>query len=153
MALRKKSAPVKKITLEHGEFLSKMARLMYDSGGVGLAANQIGIDMSLAVLDTGEGLYKLVNPRIVKKEGTQILEEGCLSIPGVYIKVKRAKKVEVRAEDESGNPITIKAEGLMACCLQQEIDHLNGKMIIDYAPFLQKLRLKKALAKMKDSLK
>jgi peptide deformylase len=126
-----------------------MARVMYHIGGIGLAANQVGIDKSMAVVDVGDGLYKLVNPRIVKKEGAQILEEGCLSVPGVFVKVKRAKKVEVKALDESGNPVTIKAEGLMACCLQQEIDHLNGKLIVDYASLLQRLKIKKTLAKIK----
>ena len=147
--LRKKAKAVKRITDKERDTLSKMARVMYHIGGIGLAANQVGIDKSMAVVDVGDGLYKLVNPRIVKKEGAQILEEGCLSVPGVFVKVKRAKKVEVKALDESGNPVTIKAEGLMACCLQQEIDHLNGKLIVDYASLLQRLKIKKTLAKIK----
>ena len=147
--LRHKAKAVRAVTDKERDILSQMARVMYAAGGVGLAANQVGIDRSMAVVDVGEGLYKLVNPRIIKKEGMQILEEGCLSVPGVFVKVKRAKKVEVKALDEWGKPVALKAEGLMAVCLQQEIDHLNGRLIVDYAPLLQKLRIKKTLAKIK----
>lgn len=145
--LRKKAKFLKQVTDEERNILSKMAQLMYDSGGIGLAATQVGIDKALAVVDVGDGLYKLVNPRIIKKEGVQDLEEGCLSVPNIYVKVKRAQKVEVSALTETGTPITIKAEGLFACCLQQEIDHLNGKLIIDYLPLPKRLllRLKKMI--------
>lgn len=150
--LRKKTKRIKQVTQEERDILSKMAQKMYEVAGIGLAANQVGIDKCMAVVDTGEGLYKLINPRIVKKEGIQVSEEGCLSIPGVYIKVKRAKKVEVAALDEWGKPITVKAEGLMAVALQQEIDHLNGKMIIDYASLWERFKIKKALAKIQKEL-
>lgn len=151
--LREKAKVVGCISQEEKNILSKMAQMMYDSKGIGLAANQVGIGKSLAVVDIGEGLYKLINPRVIKKEETQISEEGCLSIPGVYIKVKRAKKIEVSAQDESGNHVTIKGEGLMACVLQHEIDHLNGKMILDYASFLKRLEIRKTLAKIQKDLK
>jgi len=151
--LRKKTKRIEQVTQEERDILSKMAQKMYEVGGVGLAANQVGIDKCMAVVDTGEGLYKLINPRIVKKEGIQVSEEGCLSAPGVYIKIKRAKKVEVAALDEWGKPITVKAEGLMAFALQQEIDHLNGKMIIDYASLWERLKIKKALAKIQKGTK
>jgi peptide deformylase len=147
--LRKKTKRIEQVTQEERDILSKMAQKMYEVAGIGLAANQVGIDKCMAVVDTGEGLYKLINPRIVKKEGIQVSEEGCLSIPSVYIKVKRAKKVEVVALDEWGKPITVKAEGLMAVALQQEIDHLNGKMIIDYASLWERFKIKKALAEIK----
>ena len=147
--LRKKTKRIEQVTQEERDILSKMAQKMYEVAGIGLAANQVGIDKCMAVVDTGEGLYKLINPRIVKKEGIQVSEEGCLSIPSVYIKVKRAKKVEVVALDEWGKPITVKAESLMAVALQQEIDHLNGKMIIDYASLWERFKIKKALAEIK----
>jgi len=147
--LRKRARRVEQITQEERDILSQMAQKMYAVEGVGLAANQIGIDKCLAVVDAGEGLYKLINPKIIKKEGTQTNEEGCLSIPGIYIKVRRAKKVEVSALDELGKPVTLKAEGLFACALQQEIDHLNGKMIVDYASFLERLKIKRRLAQIK----
>ena len=90
--LRKKAKKVVKVTTRHREMLSKMARLMYEASGVGLAAPQVGIDEAMIVVDIGKGLYKLINPKIVKKEGVQAMEEGCLSVPGVTVKVKRAKR-------------------------------------------------------------
>ncbi|MFH1191173.1 MAG: peptide deformylase, partial [Candidatus Omnitrophota bacterium] len=128
-------------------------KAMYDDSGIGLAAPQIGISAQLIVLDIGEGLYKLINPKIIKKQGKQLISEGCLSVPGVCIKVKRAKWVWVRAKDENNRCIEIKAQGLFACVLQHEIDHLKGKLIIDYASFLEKLRIKRKLAALSLKLK
>lgn len=151
--LRKKAKPVQRITEEERDILSKMAQIMYDKGGIGLAANQVGIDACMVVVDAGEGLYKLVNPRIIKREGSQILEEGCLSIPAVCIKVKRAAKVVVEALNENGQPFSLESEGLMACCLQHEIDHLKGKLILDYASFLQRFKIKKTIAEIQERAK
>jgi len=114
-----------------------------------LAAPQLGIAEAMIVADIGSGLYKLVNPKILKKEGRQVLEEGCLSIPGLCIKVKRARKVVVAAQDEFAKPLTIEAQDLLACVLQHEIDHLKGKMIPDYASFFEKLKIKRKLAELK----
>lgn len=150
--LRKKANPVKEITDYHRQALNEMAQLMYAASGIGLAGPQVGISQTLIVLDIGTGLYKLVNPRISLREDRQVLEEGCLSIPGVCIKVKRAGKVSVEAQDESGNPVTVKAEGLLACVFQHEIDHLSGKTIVDYASLFEKMKIKKKLAKMKNKL-
>ncbi len=150
--LRKKSRPVKKITPAYSDILSRMAQLMYANSGVGLAAPQVGINEAMIVVDIGSGLYKLINPRIVKKEGQQIIEEGCLSIPGVCIKVKRAKKVLLQAQDESANAVKIEAEDLLACVFQHEIDHLKGKLIVDYASLLEKLKIKRKLAQIKKRL-
>lgn len=130
--LREKSKSVTKITDAHRGLLSKMARIMYDASGIGLAAPQIGINECLCVADIGNGLYKLINPRILKSEGVQEIEEGCLSVPGVSVKVKRAKKVLIEAQDEFGNFITIDAEGLLARVFQHEIDHIQGRLIVDY---------------------
>ena len=148
-ALRKNSEKVTHITQVHREILSRMSRLMYQAGGIGLAAPQVGINESLIVVDIGSGLYKLVNPKITRKEGRQGMEEGCLSIPGVCIKVRRARKVFVKAEDENANPVFIEAEGLLACVLQHEIEHLHGKLIIDHASFLERLKIKRKLVQLK----
>ena len=141
--LRKKAKEIKTITASHAEILNTMAQLMYESSGIGLAANQVGINESMMVVDIGLGLYKLINPKIVKREGWQSMEEGCLSVPGISVKVKRAKRVKVLAIDENAKPIAIEAEGLMACVFQHEIDHLKGKLIIDYASFFKRWKIKK----------
>lgn len=152
-ALRKKAKPVKFVTEAQRDILSHMAKLMYADSGVGLAASQIGINESMIVVDIGSGLYKLINPKIIKKEGWQALEEGCLSIPGVCIKIKRAKKILVEALDEFAKPINIEAEDLLACVFQHEIDHLKGKLIVDYASFFEKLKIIKRLEELKKKVK
>lgn len=148
--LRKKAKQVSRITAEHKVILSRMARIMYDTQGIGLAAPQVGLSESLIVVDIGSGLYKVINPKIAKKQGTQAIEEGCLSVPGVCIKVKRAKRVLVEGLDEDGNPVAIKAGDLLACVFQHEIDHLHGKLIIDYASFVDKLKYRKTLKALKE---
>lgn len=148
-ALRKKAQAVKKITPRHKELLSQMARMMYEGAGIGLAAPQAGILEALITVDIGSGLYKLINPKVVKREGSQALEEGCLSVPGVCIKVKRARKVAVQARDEDGRPVSIEAEDLFACVLQHEIDHLKGKLIVDYASFFERMKIKNKLERLK----
>jgi len=150
--LRKKAKPVNRATAEDRQILSQMAVAMYEGAGIGLAAPQIGISAQLIVADIGEGLYKLVNPKIVKRQGWQAIQEGCLSVPGVCIKVKRAKEIWVHARDENNNLLKIQARDLFACVLQHEIDHLKGKLIIDYASFLEKLRIKRKLAALKTSV-
>ncbi|MEW6075173.1 MAG: peptide deformylase [Candidatus Omnitrophota bacterium] len=152
-SLRKKARPVRKITKYHRAILSQMARLMYAESGVGLAAPQVGFDEAMIVADIGSGLYKLINPVIARKQGAQAIEEGCLSVPGVCVKVKRAKNVVIQAQDEDGRPISINAEDLLACVMQHEIDHLQGKLIIDYASLFKKISVRKKLAAMKQASK
>lgn len=123
--------------------------MMYDASGVGLAAPQIGISKALVVIDDGNGLYKLANPRIVQGSGWYTQEEGCLSVPGVGIKVRRWKSIVVEALDEDGKKIVIKAEGLLARVFQHEIDHLNGKLIVDHASLIEKLKYRKAIEELK----
>lgn len=130
--LRKKTAKISKITDAERKLLSDMAKAMYLNSGVGLAANQIGIDKQLAVIDVGNGLIKMINPVIVKKDGILTEEEGCLSVPGVTVKVKRAKKVVVNFLNEAGECLSLEADGLLARAIQHEVDHLCGKLIIDY---------------------
>jgi peptide deformylase len=140
--LRRKCREVEVVDSEIRRLLDDMAMTMYAVKGIGLAAPQVGLDIMLAVIDTGKGLIKLVNPKIIKSEGFSILEEGCLSIPDIYVKVKRKSKLVVSAMDNYGKAQLIKAEGLLAHAFGQEIDHLNGRLIIDYLPFYKKLFLK-----------
>lgn len=151
--LRKKAKPVKEVTAEHRKILSLMAESMYEHSGIGLAAPQVGISAQLIVFDIGEGLYKLANPKIVKRQGSQAIQEGCLSVPGVCIKVRRSKQVWVEALDEDNCPVKIEAKDLFACVLQHEIDHLEGKLIIDYTSFLERLKIKRKLVALKTSAK
>jgi len=145
--LRRKVMPVKEVSDRHRALLSEMARVMYDAKGIGLAAPQVGISESMIVVDTGTGLYKLVNVKVTKKEGRQCMEEGCLSVPGVGVKVKRAKKVMVEALDETGKAVCFPAEDLLACVFQHECDHLEGKLIVDYASLIGKIKIKKTVTR------
>jgi len=130
--LREKSLPVKEITPEILNLIKDMAETMYATSGVGLAAPQIGVSKRIMVIDGEEdGLIVLINPIIVKSEGEAIEEEGCLSIPEVYSKVKRSLKVTVKALNENGEPIELTKEGLIARALQHELDHLEGILFID----------------------
>jgi peptide deformylase len=151
--LREKARPVSRVTAEHALKLSQMAQLMYASSGIGLAAPQIGVAEAMIVADCGSGLYKVINPKIVKRGGRQANVEGCLSVPGVCIKVRRARKVTVKGLDENAKPVTIDAEDLLACVFQHEIDHLRGKLIVDYASFLEKLKIKRKLRELKSKSK
>ena len=141
--LRKRCKEVQSIDGEIKRLLDDMAMTMYAVNGVGLAATQVGLDMRIIVIDIGEGLMKLINPKITKKEGTSVMEEGCLSVPDAYVKVKRPAKIVVSALNIDGKQELIKAEGLLAHAFGQEIDHLNGKLIIDYLPFYKRLFLRK----------
>jgi peptide deformylase len=143
--LRRRAKAIKKITESHARILSQMAQLMYDSEGVGLAAPQVGIDAAMVVVDAGSGLYKLINPRIVQRQGSQVLEEGCLSVPGVCLKVKRAREIVVVAQDENGGTLKIEAQDLLARIFQHEIDHLRGRLIVDYASILERFKIRRRL--------
>lgn len=115
------------------KLIAHMYEVMVESNGVGLAANQIGIPLKLFVYDVGDGPHAMINPRIVKKSGSQIGTEGCLSIPGLQGEVDRANVVVIEGLDENGNEVTIKGEGLLARVFQHETDHLEGKLFIDRA--------------------
>jgi peptide deformylase len=147
--LRRKAEAVEEVTDEHRLLFDEMARIMYEVKGVGLAAPQIGLIKALIVIDIGNGLIKMANPVIIKKEGAQSMEEGCLSVPGVGVTVKRFRKVTVEGLNERGEPVRIEAEGFLATVFQHECDHLEGKMIVDHASMLERIRIKPALDSMK----
>lgn len=131
--LRKKCKPVKEITPNFLTLLDDMAETMYDANGVGLAAPQVGILKRAVVIDIGEGLVELINPVILETEGSQIDDEGCLSLPGKYAPVERPDYVKVQAMDREGKPFIIEGEGLMARAMCHEIDHLEGILYTDKA--------------------
>src|SRR3989338_9187271 len=137
--LRKKAAYVNRVSDAEREILRDMAEAMYLNKGVGLAALQVGIDKQLAVIDVGEGLVKLINPAIIKREGSAVEEEGCLSVPGLQVRVRRAKRVTVTFLDEKGEVSRLSADGLASRALQHEIDHLSGRLIVDYLNPIKRL--------------
>ncbi|KHD38598.1 peptide deformylase [Clostridium acetobutylicum] len=130
--LRKKSRPVEVVDDKIRQILDDMLDTLQNTeNGAAIAAPQVGILKQLVVIDTGEDIIKLVNPKIVKKEGEQEVVEGCLSIPNVYGKLKRPKKVTVEALNENGQKITLTGEGFLAKCFCHEIDHLDGILFTD----------------------
>lgn len=151
--LRKKAKPVKKITEEECKIFEEMSRIMYSAGGIGLAANQIGIDKQMFVIDIGEGAMMLANPRILKKEGVCVVEEGCLSLPEIILKIKRPKKIWVECLDKDNCLIRFEADEILSRALQHEIDHLRGKLIIDYASWRQRFLIRNKLRRFKKQLK
>lgn len=151
--LRAKTAEITDFNDELRTLVKDMIESMYAADGIGLAAPQIGISKKLAVIDVSEERNKpfcIINPVILEKEGLEEKYEGCLSVPGAYDKAPRALKVKVKAFDEHGKEFEINAEGLLAHCLQHEIDHLNGTVFIDYlSPLKRKLTQKKIEKAMK----
>ncbi|HEX2952225.1 MAG TPA: peptide deformylase [Armatimonadota bacterium] len=129
--LRKKAAPVDRVTPEMAYFVEEMAELMYASNGVGLAAPQVGISLRIIVVDIGDGLQELINPVIVSREGSQTGAEGCLSLPGLYGDVERADRIVIRGLNRLGKKITLAGEGYWARAMQHETDHLDGKLFTD----------------------
>ena len=127
-----------------------MAQTMYEAPGVGLAATQVNVHKQVIVIDiseTHDELRVLINPRILAKDGSQFCEEGCLSVPGVYEEVERAEHVVVEAEDEIGVTRQFEAEGLLAVCIQHEMDHLKGKVFVEYLSRLKQTRIRSRMEK------
>jgi len=142
-ALRLKAATVKSAGNTEKQLLEEMAKIMYSNSGVGLAAPQVGINKQIIICDVGKGLCKLINPKIKKRQGACFIQEGCLSVPGVSVNVKRPKKIFVEALDEFNNKLNFWAEDMLARVIQHEIDHLKGKLIVDYANLIQRIRIRK----------
>ena len=138
------------VTGEIRQLVSDMAETMYAAPGIGLAATQVNFHQRIVVIDISEdksGLMAFINPEILEKSGEQVCEEGCLSVPGIYEKVTRAAKVKVRALNAKGERFELDAEGLLAVCIQHEIDHLDGKVFVEYLSALKQNRIKTKLAK------
>jgi peptide deformylase len=136
--LRAVTTPVAEVTDEIRRLVDDMFETMYAAQGIGLAAPQVGRSERLAVVDVHGDRFALINPEIVEEEGKERGEEGCLSIPEIYGDVERATRVVVKATDVDGNPFEVEATELLARCFQHEIDHLHGKLFIDYLSFLKK---------------
>lgn len=131
--LRQVAKPVEKVTKKRKKLVKDMIETMYEADGVGLAAPQIGLSERIIVIDVGEGPFALINPEIKDAKGSAIDVEGCLSVPGEKSYVKRAANVVVEALNEDEKPLRLEADGLLARCLQHEIDHLDGILFIDKA--------------------
>jgi len=132
------------------QLAADMAETMYAAPGIGLAATQVDRHIQLIVVDVSEkrnDLRVFINPEIVEAEGEAVGEEGCLSVPGIYDKVKRAERIKVRALDLEGQPFELEATGLLGVCIQHEIDHLRGKVFIEYLSRLKQERIRQKLKK------
>jgi peptide deformylase len=145
--LRKKAKTVSVVTPEITQLVEDMLETMYDAPGIGLAANQVNVQLRVIVMDLSENKDQpivLINPEIVNKSGTEESEEGCLSVPGFYEKVTRAEAVTIKGQDRNGAPLTLEADGLLAVCIQHEMDHLEGKLFVDYlSPLKRQLARRK----------
>lgn len=148
--LRTVAKPVTTVDDSVRAVLDDMFETMYEAPGVGLAATQVNIHERIVVIDVSEDKQQplaLINPKILSTEGMAEGEEGCLSIPGIYENVKRAEKVKFSALDRDGNEYEMEADGLLAVCVQHEVDHLDGKMFVDYLSGLKRRRIKKKMLK------
>jgi len=143
--------PVSQVDAKIQRLIDDMAETMYDAPGIGLAATQVDAHLQIIVIDISEAKNKLqvfINPKVVTKKGTQEYEEGCLSVPGVYENVTRAESVVIEALDRDGKSFVLEADGLMAVCIQHEMDHLLGKVFVQYLSPLKQSRIKTKMQKM-----
>ena len=152
--LKTVAKPVERFDAQLRTFVADMLETMYDAPGIGLAATQVDVHQQIVVLDLSEEKDQpmcLINPIITKKEGHQIHEEGCLSVPEIYAKVKRASYIEVEAQNEKGENISFQAEELLAVCIQHELDHLKGIVFLDHLSVLKRKMALKKLEKEKQA--
>jgi len=143
--------PVLQVDTKIQRLIDDMAETMYDAPGIGLAATQVNVHQQIIVIDISESKNKLqvlINPNVKTKAGSQEYEEGCLSVPGVYESVTRAESIVVEALDRNGKPFVLEADGLMAVCIQHEMDHLLGKVFVQYLSPLKQNRIKTKMQKM-----
>lgn len=148
--LRTRAQPVAEVTDEIRQLVADMFSTMYDAPGVGLAASQVDVHKRIIVVDISKERnepHAFINPEIEIIGGTQLLDEGCLSIPGFYEAVSRADRIRVSALDEHGESFTLEADGYLSVCIQHECDHLEGKLFLDYLSNLKRGRIRKKLAK------
>ncbi|MEO0369088.1 MAG: peptide deformylase [Pseudomonadota bacterium] len=149
--LRTIAKPVDKVDDDIRQLVKDMFETMYDANGIGLAASQIDVHKQVIVMDISEQRNEprvLINPKITERDGEQVYDEGCLSIPEYYAPVKRAERIKMTALDEQGEIYEIEADGLLAVCIQHEMDHLIGKVFVDYLSRLKQDRVKKKLIKI-----
>ena len=150
--LRTRAVPVTVVDEQIRRLADDMLETMYDAPGIGLAATQVNVHQRVVVIDVSEEKNQplvLINPEILVKEGMEEMDEGCLSVPGVYETVERAEKVRIRALNRDGESFELDADGLLAVCIQHEIDHLDGKLFVDYLSSLKRERIKKKLEKQR----
>ena len=148
--LRIHAAAVEHVDAEVQRIVADMLDTMYAAPGIGLAAPQVNIPRNIIVIDCSETHDQplcLINPRVLERHGEEQMDEGCLSVPGFYEPVTRAARVRVSALDRSGEAITLDADGLLAVCIQHEIDHLEGKLFVDYISFIKRHRIRRKLEK------
>jgi peptide deformylase len=148
--LHRIAAPVEQVNDRIRQLVRDMAETMYAAPGIGLAATQVDVHEQVIVMDVSEThdqLQVFINPQILESRGEAECEEGCLSVPGVYEKVVRAEWIKVRALDVQGNPFTLEAEGLLGVCIQHEMDHLKGKVFVEYLSRLKQARIAAKLKK------
>lgn len=148
--LRTRATPVTKVDERIRRLVDDMFETMYEAPGIGLAATQVDVHERILVMDVSEernAPYTFINPEITVQEGEHEYEEGCLSVPDVYELVSRAERIKVRALDRHGQPFELEAEGLLAVCIQHELDHLDGKLFVDYLSELKRERLRKRFLK------
>ncbi|MDZ7661384.1 peptide deformylase [Thiohalophilus sp.] len=148
--LRIKAKPVEQFAARLHRQIDDMFETMYAAPGIGLAATQVDFHQRLIVIDVSEDKSQplvLINPEILEKDGIQQIDEGCLSVPGVYEPVERAEHIRLKMQDRDGNPVEMEAEGLLAVCIQHEMDHLEGKLFVDYLSDLKRQRIRKKLQK------
>lgn len=148
--LRNHAKPVERVDGSVRKLVDDMFATMYEAPGIGLAATQVNDGRRIIVIDVSEEKDQplcLINPEILEKTGEESMDEGCLSVPGVYEKVVRADRVKVRALNREGASFELEAEGLLAVCIQHEMDHLEGKLFIDYLSNLKRQRIRKKLIK------
>ena len=149
--LHTKASPVLSVDDSIRQLVTDMADTMYAAPGIGLAATQVDVHKRVIVIDVSEDrnrLLTLINPEIIAREGTQICEEGCLSVPGIYEDVERSERVMVRALDRTGQSFELEAEELLAVCIQHEMDHLEGKVFVEYLSRLKQSRIKSKMQKL-----
>ena len=150
--LRTRAEPVHVFDANLRQFVADLFETMYAANGVGLAATQVNVHQRVLVADMSDDRKQplaLINARILEKEGAQVYQEGCLSFPGLYADVTRALKVKVQAQDVDGHEIIVEAEGPLAVCIQHEMDHLEGKVFVDYLSSLKRALLLKRLDKQR----
>jgi len=148
--LRTRAQPVTRFDAELGELIDDMFETMYAAPGIGLAATQVDVHQRLVVIDISEERNQplvFINPQVLSREGEEVSEEGCLSVPENFAEVKRAARVRIRAQDRTGEVFERDYEGVLAVCIQHEIDHLEGKLFVDYLSDLKRERIRKKLEK------